>query len=72
MVVDLDDYEETYGRAIKQYAESRPPPLTPADIEVVLKKKSFTSRNADEKKVAKLYEELKTSSRRSWGRWRSC
>ena len=45
---DLDD-------VIMECAAARPAPLTPAEFEIALGSKAFTSKKADEKMVAQLY-----------------
>ena len=42
---------------IKECAAARPAPLMPAEFEIALGSKAFTSKKADEEMVAKLYED---------------
>ena len=57
-VLDLAKHTGTktsLGAVIKECAAARPAPLTPAEFEIALGSKAFTSKKADEKMVAQLY-----------------
>ena len=58
MVLDLAKHTGTktdLDEVIKECAAARPAPLTPAEFEIALGSKAFTSKKADEKMVAQLY-----------------
>ena len=57
-VLDLAKHTGTttiLGDVIEECAAARPAPLTPAEFEIALGSKAFTSKKADEKMVAQLY-----------------
>ena len=59
-VLDLAKHTGTktsLDEVIEECAAARPAPLTPAEFEIALGSKAFTSKKADEKMVAQLYED---------------
>ena len=61
MVLDLGKFDEEsmkdYGAVIYGCIANRDPPLTPSEFRPELATKSFTSKNADEEMVNRLFED---------------